>query len=244
MSTTEINTANANQVPETRSIDMKLEVAIVPVSDADRAKSFYASLGWREDADFAFTEDFRVLQFTPPGSQASIIFGTGVTPAAAAARAGSLLLAVDDIEAARAELIERGVDVSEVFHGRAFSADGNGREPGPDPERKSYSSFAAFSDPDGNEWLLQEVTTRLPGRVHGSDVAALAGLLLETAIHHDGFEKAAPAHDWWDWYAPYLDARQHGSTSEQASAIADRARAPRRAAGGAGARGRRRRRPV
>ena len=215
MSSTELNTAT--QVPETRSMDLKLEVAILPVSDAERAKQFYASLGWREDADFVIREDFRVLQFTPPGSQASIIFGTGVKDKGAAP-AGTLLLAVDDVEAARAELIERGVDVSEVFHGVAFSADGQGREPGLDPERKSYGSFASFSDPDGNEWLLQEVTTRLPGRV---DVDRLAQLLLETALHHDRFEKASPPHDWWDWYAPYLSAREHGSTSEQATAAAD-----------------------
>jgi catechol 2,3-dioxygenase-like lactoylglutathione lyase family enzyme len=218
MSANELNTAT--QVPETRFTDMKLEVVILPVSDADRAKQFYGSLGWREDADFVFSEDFRVLQFTPPGSQASIIFGTGVTPADAAP-AGSLLIAVDDIEAVRAEMIGRGVDVSEVFHGQAFSADGRGREPGRDPERSSYGSFASFSDPDGNEWLLQEVTTRLPGRVDETPVATLAELLLETAQHHDHFEKASPAHDWWDWYAPYLSARENGSTSEQATAAAD-----------------------
>ena len=217
MTTTESNTATAAQDTETRSMDLKLEVAILPVSDADRAKQFYASLGWREDADFVISEDFRVLQFTPPGSQASIIFGTGVKDASAAP-AGSLLLAVDDVEAARAELIEHGVDVSDVFHGTAFSADHRRRKPGRDPEGKSYASFASFSDPDGNEWLLQEVTTRLPGRV---DVARLAQLLLETALHHDRFEKASPAHDWWDWYAPYLSAREHGSTSEQATAAAD-----------------------
>jgi catechol 2,3-dioxygenase-like lactoylglutathione lyase family enzyme len=221
MSTTELNTASATQVHKTRPLDVKLEVVMMPVSDAERAKQFYASLGWREDADFIFTEDFRVLQFTPPGSQASIIFGTGVTPAAAAS-AGRLLLAVDDIDAARAELIERGVDVSEVFHGQAYRADGQGRESGPDPERRSYSSFASFSDPDGNEFLLQEVTERLPGRVDETGVATLAELLLETAMHHDRFEKAAPAHDWWDWYAPYLDAREHGRTSEEATAVADR----------------------
>jgi catechol 2,3-dioxygenase-like lactoylglutathione lyase family enzyme len=221
MSTTELNTATATQAPETRSMDLKLEVVIVPVSDADRAKQFYASLGWREDADFPISEDFRVLQFTPPGSQASIIFGTGVTPAVPGA-AGNMILAVDDIEAARAELIDRGVDVSEVFHGRAFSDAGQGRLPGPDPERASYGSYATFSDPDGNEYLLQEVTTRLPGRVAEPDVATLADLLLETAEHHDAYEKAAPAHDWWHWYAPYLSAREQGSTSEQATAAADR----------------------
>ena len=199
---------------------MKLEVVILPVSDAERTKQFFASLGWREDADFVFTEDFRVLQFTPPGSEASLIFGTGVTTAVPGS-VGSLLLAVDDVEAARAELIERGVDVSEIFHGVAFSADGERRVPGPDPERKSYGSFATFSDPDGNEFLLQEVTSRLPGRVDETPVATLAELLLETGLHHDRFEKAAPAHNWWDWYAPYLDARQHGSTPEQATAAAD-----------------------
>ena len=218
MSATEQNTAI--QVTETRSADMKLEVVILPVSDAGRAKQFYASLGWREDADFVFSEHSRVLQFTPPGSQASIIFGTGVTSAVPGS-VGNLLLAVDDIEAARAELIQRGVDVSEVFHGLAFSADRQAREPGPDPERRSYFSYASFSDPDGNEWLLQEVTERLPGRVTETGVATLAELLLETAKHHDAFEKAAPAHDWWDWYAPYLSARQHGSTSEEATAAAD-----------------------
>jgi catechol 2,3-dioxygenase-like lactoylglutathione lyase family enzyme len=213
MSTTELKTATT-AAPETKPIDLKLEVAVVPVSDAERAKQFYASLGWREDADFPLSETLRVLQFTPPGSDASIIFGTGV-------KAGNLL-AVDDIDAARADLIERGVDVSEVFHGVAFSADPQDHLPGPDPERKSYGSYASFSDPDGNDFLLQEVTTRLPGRVDETPVAELAELLLETAMHHDRFEKAAPAHNWWDWYAPYLAARQRGATSEQADAAADR----------------------
>jgi catechol 2,3-dioxygenase-like lactoylglutathione lyase family enzyme len=217
MSATEGNTATETRGAETRSMDLKLEVAILPVSDADRAKRFYASLGWREDADFVLSDDLRVLQFTPPGSQASVIFGTGVK----AGSTGRLLLAVNAIEAARADLIERGVDVSDVFHGQAFSADGEGRESGPDPDRRSYGPFAAFSDPDGNEFLLQEVTERLPGRVTEPDVAALAGLLLETALHHGVFEKAAPEHDWWDWYAPYLSAREHGSTPEEATAAAD-----------------------
>ena len=221
MSTTAASSDRATEVRATRPMDLKLEVVILPVSDAERAKQFYASLGWREDADFVFAEDFRVLQFTPPGSPASIIFGTGVTPAAQAP-AGSLVLAVSDLEAARAELIERGVDVSEAFHGQAFSADGHGREPGLDPERGSYSSFASFRDPDGNTFLLQEVTTRLPGRVAETDVGTLGELLRETAQHHDGFEKAAPEHDWWDWYAPYLDARQRGESTDEATAVADR----------------------
>jgi catechol 2,3-dioxygenase-like lactoylglutathione lyase family enzyme len=223
MSITELNTATATQVPETRSMDMKLEVVVLPVADVDRAKRFYESLGWRLDADLATGEDFRVVQLTPPGSPASVIFGTGVTSAVPGS-VDSLVLAVEDVEAARAELVARGVDVSEVFHdeGGVFHHAGTkGRVPGPDPERRSYGSWAAFSDPDGNGWLLQEITTRLPGRVAETDVATLAGLLLETAVHHDGFEKAAPAHDWWDWYAPYLSAREHGSTSAQASAAAD-----------------------
>ena len=220
MSTMNTSGESTAKAPEARTVDFKLEVAIVPVSDADRAKQFYASLGWREDADFLIADDFRVLQFTPTGSQTSIIFGTGVTPGAPGA-GGSLLLAVSDIEAARADLIERGVEVSEVFHGRGFSDAGQGRLPGPDPERKSYGSFATFADPDGNQFLMQELTDRLPGRVSQTGVAPLAELLLETAIHHGRFENEAPEHNWWDWYAAYLDAREHGNTSEQADAIAD-----------------------
>ncbi len=211
----------ATETRETRTRDLKLEVAVLSVSDADRAKQFYASLGWREDADFPISEGFRVLQFTPPGSQASIIFGTGVTPAAPGS-GGSLLLTVDDIEAARAELIERGADVSEIFHGRAFSDAGQGRIPGRAPDGQSYGSYATFSDPDGNDFLLQEVTTRLPGRVEEPDIAALSGLLLETALAHGRFEAVAPEHNWWDWYAPYFSARQQGSTAEQATEAADR----------------------
>jgi catechol 2,3-dioxygenase-like lactoylglutathione lyase family enzyme len=172
-----------------------MSTTILAVSDADRAKQFYASLGWREDADFVLGEDLRVLQFTPPGSPGSIIFGTGVKTAVPGT-AGSLVLAVDDIDAARAELVGRGVDVSEVRDGSS-----------------------SFTDPDGNEWLLQEVTTR---QVTEPDVAALAGLLLETALHHGDFEKDTPAHDWWDWYAPYLSAREHGSTPAEATEAADR----------------------
>jgi len=216
-----IEMSTETQAPKTSTADFKLEVVILPVTDAERSKRFFASIGWREDADFVFTDDFRVLQFTPPGSEASVIFGTGVTSAVPGS-AGSLLLAVDDVEAARAELIERGVDVSEVFHGVPFAADGSRRVAGPDPERKSYGSYATFADPDGNEFLLQEVTSRLPGRVDRTPVATLAELLHETAERHDGFEKAAPAHDWWDWYAPYLAARERGETAEQATATADR----------------------
>jgi catechol 2,3-dioxygenase-like lactoylglutathione lyase family enzyme len=160
----------SSRIPGTGTVDFKLEVVVVPVSDADRAKRFYASLGWREDADFVISEDYRVLQFTPTGSQASIIFGTGVTDATPGS-IDSLVVAVDDIDAARAELIERGVDVSDVFHdaggglGGGFHAGADGRAHGPDPEGRSYASYASFSDPDGNGWLLQEITERLPGRV-------------------------------------------------------------------------------
>jgi catechol 2,3-dioxygenase-like lactoylglutathione lyase family enzyme len=147
-------------------VDMKLEVVVVPVADVDRTKDFYKALGWREDADVAVGADFRVVQLTPPGSPCSIIFGSGVSSAAPGSAQG-LHLIVDDIEAARSELAERGVDVGEVFHdaGGVFHRAGTeGRVAGPEPDRQSYGSFASFSDPDGNGWILQEVTTRLPGR--------------------------------------------------------------------------------
>ena len=148
-------------------MDMRLEIMVLPVSDVDRAKQFYAGLGWRLDADFVVDDDFRVVQLTPPGSPCSIIFGTGVTDAAPGS-AGGLYLVVDDIEAARAELVGHGAQVTEIFHdadGVFHHAGTTARVAGPDPERRSYCSFASFSDPDGNGWLLQEVTTRLPGRV-------------------------------------------------------------------------------
>ncbi|MEI5011100.1 VOC family protein [Streptomyces sp. PmtA] len=147
-------------------MDMKLEVVVIPVANVDRAKSFYQALGWREDADFPTEDGFRVVQMTPPGSPCSVIFGTGVSDSAPGSAQG-LHLVVSDIEAARAELVERGVDAVEVFHDAAgvFHRAGTAnRVPGPDPERRSYSSFASFSDPDGNGWIVQEVTERLPGR--------------------------------------------------------------------------------
>ena len=212
------------------SVDMKLEVVIIPVSDVDRAKAFYEKLGFRLDGDFVVDEKLRVVQFTPPRSEASIIFGKGVT----SAKPGStknLVLAVDDVDAARAELIARGAEVSEVFHYAGFpfnnSVD-NARISGRDPEARTYFTFASFEDPDGNQWLVQEVTTRLPGReweqegARSMDVATLAELLHETSEHHDHYEKTHAEHHWWDWYAPYLSARQNGSSSEQAAAAADR----------------------
>lgn len=147
-------------------MDMKLEVVVVPVSDVDKAKQFYIALGWRQDADFVAGDQFRVVQLTPPGSHCSIIFGTGITSATPGSAQG-LHLVVSDIEAARAEVVGQGAEVSEVFHdaGGVFHHAGtDGRVPGPDPDRRSYASFASFNDPDGNGWVLQEITTRLPGR--------------------------------------------------------------------------------
>ena len=207
--------------------DMKLEVVLLGVSDVDRAKAFYEKLGWRLDIDVA-GGDFRGVQMTPHNSDASIIFGKGITPAKDCS--AQLVLAVNDIDAARSDLIGRGVDVSEVFHFAAGPFNNtveNPRVAGRDPENRSYFTFASFEDPDGNNWLLQEISMRIPGRewksaARAGDVAALADLLHETAEHHDHFEKTHGEHQWWDWYAPYLSARQNGSTPEEAAAAADR----------------------
>ena len=208
-------------------MNMKLEVMIIPVSDVDRAKAFYEKLGFRLDADFA-KDNFRVLQFTPPQSEASIIFGKGVTSAKPGSFDG-LVLAVEEVDAARNDLIARGVKVSEVFHyaGGPFNyAVENPQVAGRDPEGRSYFSFASFEDPDGNRWVLQEIKERLPGREWKSastmDVATLAELLHETEEHHGDYEKTHARHSWWDWYAPYLNARQNGSSPEEAVAAADR----------------------
>ena len=203
--------------------DMKLEVVLLGVSDVDRAKAFYEKLGWRVDIDVS-VGDFRGVQITPHNSEASIIFGKGTT--AKPGSAPGLILAVHDIDAAREDLKARGVDVSEVFHFAAGPFNDtveNSRVAGRDPEGRSYFSFASFEDPDGNSWLLQEITTRLPGREWKStDVATLAELLHETAERHDAYEKTHAKHDWWNWYAPYFRARQNGSSSEEASAAANR----------------------
>jgi catechol 2,3-dioxygenase-like lactoylglutathione lyase family enzyme len=208
---------------------MKFEVVVIPVSDVDRAKEFYERLGWRLDADYVNGDDFRVIQFTPRGSGCSVIFGKNVT-AAAPGSAQGLYLIVSDIEAARDELVAHGVDASEVFHdaGGVYAGTdqpylfGRRRVSGPDPQHRSYRSFVSFSDPDGNGWLLQEIKDRLPGRGVTLNVAALAQLLHEAADHHGSFEAVAPKHDWWDWYATYMDARERGSTPEEASAAAAR----------------------
>ncbi len=219
-----------NTLAKNGPVDMKLEVVVLGVSDVDRAKTFYQKLGWRLDGDFATGNDFRAVQLTPPHSEASIIFGKGITSPKPGA-ADSLLLAVDDIDAARKDLIARGVEVSEAFHyagGPFNNAVENPRVSGRDPQGRSYYSFASFEDPDGNGWLLQEIQARLPGRewksapARAMDVATLAGLLRETAEHHDHFENTHAEHHWWDWYAAYLSARQNGSSPEEAVTAADR----------------------
>ena len=221
-----IQVRNADiQNANVRPVDMKLEVIVIPVSDVDRAKQFYSQLGWRHDAEFVEGDDFRILQFTPPGSGASVIFGKGITAAAPGSVQG-LYLVVSDIEAARKELLDRGVKVSEVFHhaGGAHTGPdepylfGTVRLNGPDPERGTYRSYASFSDPDGNGWLLQEVTARLPGRVDPNQtsfasVADLASALRRAATAHGEHEKRVGGkHDetWPDWYAEYLVAEQAG----------------------------------
>jgi catechol 2,3-dioxygenase-like lactoylglutathione lyase family enzyme len=207
------------------AVDLKLEIVVIPVSDVERAKQFYAKLGWRLDADFSGPDDYRVIQFTPPGSNASVIFGKNVT-AAAPGSAQGLYLVVSDIEAARKELLGRGVAISEAFHG----ADGVYAGPdepylfgrirvgGADPERRTYRSFASFSDPDGNGWLLQEITARLPGRIDAdattfTSSTDLASALRRAAAAHGEHEKRnGGQHDanWPDWYADYIAKEQAG----------------------------------
>ena len=222
MSTSEVRSKEAPRDARVAGVDLKLEVVVIPVSDADRAKEFYGGLGWRLDADFRFDNGFRVVQFTPPGSGCSVQFGTNITPAGPGSAQG-LYLVVTDIEAARDELVARGVAVSDVFHagtpGAQFQTDGTrGRVSGPAPDHATYGSFATFSDPDGNGWLLQEVTTRLPGRI---DLATttfasakdLAGALRRAEAAHGQHEKRTGQHDanWSDWYAEHMVAEQTGT---------------------------------
>jgi catechol 2,3-dioxygenase-like lactoylglutathione lyase family enzyme len=213
MSSTQVRSETAIETPIARKVDMKLEVVVIPVSDVDRAKRFYGSLGWRLDADFIVGDEFRVVQLTPPGSPCSIHFGTGLTSAVPGSLRG-LYLVVSDIEAARAELVDRGVEVSELFH-----RGGPGKPPlsGPDPARRSYSSFASFSDPDGNGWLLQEVTARLPGRVDADDTTFTSSSELATTLRraeaaHGEHEKRTGQRDanWSDWYADYIVQERAG----------------------------------
>jgi catechol 2,3-dioxygenase-like lactoylglutathione lyase family enzyme len=218
MSSTQMSSESATPFPDVGPPETKLEVVVIPVSDVDRTKRFYESLGWRLDADFSNGADWRALQLTPPGSPCSIIFGKGVTTAVPDSVQG-LFLIVSDIEAARAQLSERGVDVSEVFHfDGVLHVDGTkGRVPGRDPEGRSYSSWASFSDPDGNGWLLQEVKTRLPGRGLSLDVPTLTELLRETEKRHGEYEPTAPKHHWSGWYAAYIVARERGRTPDEAA---------------------------
>ena len=221
MSTTRTSNERATDTPTAATVDLKLEVVVIPVSDVDRAKRFYGSLGWRLDADFAFDNGFRVVQFTPPGSGCSVQFGTNITSAAPGSAQG-LYLIVSEIDAARDELVARGAEISEVFHagtpGAQFRRDTSGRVSGPAPDHASYGSFATFSDPDGNGWLLQEIKTRLPGRgLSNSDVATLTELLREAEEHHGEYEPTAPKHHWSGWYAAYIVARERGRIPEEAA---------------------------
>jgi catechol 2,3-dioxygenase-like lactoylglutathione lyase family enzyme len=197
----------------TAPIDLKLEVVVIPVADVDRAKHFYEGLGWRLDADFPGPNNWRVVQMTPPGSPCSIHFGRGITKAAPGS-AQNLYLVVSDMESARADLIGHGAAVSEAFH---FAGFGEPPVPGPDPSGRSYGTYASFSDPDGNTWLLQEIKSRLPGRgLSNFDVESLTELLREAEQGHGKYEPTAPKHHWSGWYAAYIVARQRGKTSDEA----------------------------
>src|SRR5262245_16392007 len=229
MSTTQVRTDNSTDKAVAAKVDMKFEIVVIPVSDIDRAKEFYGRLGWRLDADFDNGKDFRVIQFTPPGSGCSVIFGKNVT-AAAPGSAQGLYLIVSDIEAARRELIARGVKVSEAFHGAGDVHTGpdqpylfgSRRVEGADPKRGSYSSFASFNDPDGNGWLFQEVTTRLPGRVEAdttftSSTDLASALRRASAAHGEHEERTGGQRDenWPDWYAEYIVREQFGQELPQ-----------------------------
>jgi catechol 2,3-dioxygenase-like lactoylglutathione lyase family enzyme len=221
MKTSESRNSSATAQASVKNVDLKFEAVVIPVSDVERAKKFYGDLGWRLDADFPFDNGVRVVQFTPPGSGCSIQFGTNITPAAPGSAQG-LYLVVSDIESARSQLVSRGVEVSEVFYpgipGAQFQRDSTkGRVSGPAPEHASYRSFATFSDPDGNGWLLQEVTTRFPGRIDAAETsfastADLASALRRAEAAHGEHEKRTGQRDanWPDWYAAYMAAEQAG----------------------------------
>jgi catechol 2,3-dioxygenase-like lactoylglutathione lyase family enzyme len=217
-STQTVNEPASGRAPAA-TVDLKVEVVVIPVADVDRAKRFYEGLGWRVDGDFAYGDEWRLVQLTPPGSPCSIMIGKGFTAAVPGSVQGTFLV-VDDLAGARAQLIGRGVDVSEVFHfqGDLLNARSNGHEAGPDPKGRSYFSFASFNDPDGNGWLLQEVTTRFPGRGFSSvDVATMKELLREAETRHGEYESTAPKHQWPEWYAEYIVARERGKTPDEAA---------------------------
>ncbi len=221
MSTTEVQ--NPGRDAAVGKVDMKLEIQVVPVSDVDRSKEFYQRLGWRLDDDAAPLRGLRIVQFTPPGSGASVTFGQGLTTAAPGSAEGGLT--VSDIDAARDELVDRGIEVSDIWHGPPFPVEA--RQPGPDPERTSYGSFFSFTDPDSNTWLVQEVTTRLPGRVNAAQTGYASAADLESALRraeaahrehekHAGrshlLHRSAADNDWPAWYATYMAAEQAGTT--------------------------------
>jgi catechol 2,3-dioxygenase-like lactoylglutathione lyase family enzyme len=219
MSATEVHDAGPDSADG--KVDMHLEVEIIPVSDVDRSKKFYERLGWRLDDDVAPLDGLRIVQFTPPGSGASVTFGTGLTAAAPGSAGGGLI--VSDIEAAHDELVSRGIDASDVWHGPPFPPEA--RQPGPDPERTSYGSFCSFTDPDGNTWLVQEVTTRLPDRIAAdtafASTADLVGALQRAEVAHlehqkrtgrsHLFHRSAQDEDWPAWYAAYMVAELAGA---------------------------------
>ena len=209
MSSTPVSTDPVSGVRTSTTVDLKLEAIPIPVSDVDRAKAFYQGLGWRLDADFMVGKDFRAVQLTPPGSPCSIHLNTTAVPGSAQ----GMLLVVSDIDAARRDLSAHGVDVSEVFH-----FDGEHRPvPGADPKMTSYGTYAQFSDPDGNRWVLQQVTARLPGRGLSLDVDSLTELFQETERRHGAYEPTAPKHHWSGWYAAYVVARERGKTADEAA---------------------------
>jgi catechol 2,3-dioxygenase-like lactoylglutathione lyase family enzyme len=227
MSITEVRSDNATDKAVAAKVDMKFEIVVIPVSDIDRAKEFYGRLGWRLDADYDNGNDFRVIQFTPPGSACSVIFGKNVT-AAAPGSAQGLYLIVSDIEAARKELLSRGIQISQVFHdaGGVYAGTdepylfGRLRVSGPDPEHRSYRSFASFHDPDGNGWLFQEITSRLPGRIDSATTTFasandLASALRRAEAAHGEHEKNVLGgqrdENWPAWYAAYMVAEQAGT---------------------------------
>ena len=224
MSTKAVRLNDPNSDAGVAKVDMKFEVVVIPVSDIDRAKDFYVKLGWRLDADFASGQDFRVIQFTPPGSGCSIIFGKNVTPATPGSAQG-LYLIVSDIQGARKALLDRGIEIGEVFHDQAGVYSGTDepylfgrvRVSGPDAEHRSYRSFASFHDPDGNGWLFQETTTRLPGRIDPATTTFasakdLASAMRRASAAHGEHEKRIGAADpsWPDWYAEYMVREQAG----------------------------------
>jgi len=222
MSATEVPSSDAAAGADVKDVDLKLEAIVIPVADVDRSKAFYTGLGWRLDADFSFDNGVKIVQLTPPGSPCSVQFGTGMTTATPGS-AENIYLIVSDAQAARDQLIARGAQVSEVFHpgspGAQFQPEGSGdRVAGSAPDHASYSSFATFSDPDGNRWLLQEITTRLPGRVEATETSYaspsdLAEAMRRASVAHGEHEKRIGQADenWPAWYASYMVAEQAGT---------------------------------